>query len=282
MAVTGGGVTNWNHPVCMVWMCRWHPTVGTQRDGRAWLGTAGVVGRMSRVWAGQSVFWGLQPQSTRLRAGSPGEMLCPGLCPWALRCPARRMLLAAPWHHLAAHRFNDLTLPSSWMFWGEDGAQQPSLCALQTSSAHGRGFALAVQWSSPTHGQAAGDFGVFPRSLIGSALQGAPEMCPPACDKHAVHGGQAHCKQPTETSYQGLPLPLLHSCAALHGSCFLPLAQQLPWQLIQAEMLRLEGPGKATQPSPAPPTSGQAPLRPIFRGEKGHSPPPGPCVTCRV
>lgn len=79
------------------------------------------------MWAGQSVFWGLQPQSTRLTAGSPGEMLCPGLCPWALRCPARRMLLAAPWHHLAAHRFNDPTLPSSWMFWGEDGARQPSL-----------------------------------------------------------------------------------------------------------------------------------------------------------
>lgn len=70
MAVTGG-VTNWNHPVCTVWMCRWHPTVGTQRDGRAWLGTAGVVGRMSRVWAGQSVFWG----SSHRAHGSELEVL---------------------------------------------------------------------------------------------------------------------------------------------------------------------------------------------------------------
>lgn len=34
------------------------------------------------------------------------------------------------------------------MFWGEDGAQQPALRAAQTGSAHGRGFALPVRWSS--------------------------------------------------------------------------------------------------------------------------------------
>lgn len=97
-------------------------------------------------------------------------------------------------------------------------------------------------------------------------------MRPPACDKHAVHGGQVHCKQQTETSYQELLLPLLHSRAALHGSCLLLLAQQLPWQFIQAEMRRLEGPGEATQPSPAPQPRARPCCAP-FSGEKRGIPP---------
>lgn len=68
-------------------------------------------------------------------------------------------------------------LGTCWMFWGEDGAQQPALCAPQTSSARGRGFALAVRWSSPTHGQAAGEFGYFLVLYLESALQGALGIC---------------------------------------------------------------------------------------------------------
>lgn len=75
----------------------------------------------------------------------------------------------------------------------------------------------------------------------------------------------------------------LYSFAVLHISPFLILAQQLPWQLIQAAMLRLEGPSKTTQPTPS---LRPDPLHPLCRGEKGilppSFPPQDPCATCRV
>lgn len=74
----------------------------------------------------------------------------------------------------------------------------------------------------------------------------------------------------------------LYSFTTLHIS-FLILTQQFPWQLIQAAMLRLEGPGKTTQPTPR---LRPDPLHPLCQGEKGilppSFPPQDPCATCRV
>lgn len=89
-------------------------------------------------------------------------------------------------------------------------------------------------------------------------------MCPRACDRQAANDS----KSPGTTTCASL-----YSFTMLHISSFLILAQQLPRQFIQAAMLRLEGPGKTTRPTPR---LSPDPSQPLCQGEKGIFPPSFP------
>lgn len=65
----------------------------------------------------------------------------------------------------------------------------------------------------------------------------------------------------------------LSSFTAWHISWFLIFSQQLPWQFIQAAMLRLEGPSEATQPTSS---LRPGPFAPCLPGRNGVFPPHPP------
>lgn len=97
MAVTAG-VTNCSRPMCTVWMCQWHPTVGTQHrqghDRKAWLGTAGVGGRTSRVWAEQSLLWGAPTPGTH---SLPAPQRCSHPSSCTVDTPGPEILVLQRW-----------------------------------------------------------------------------------------------------------------------------------------------------------------------------------------